>query len=65
MTCLLTTLRFLEVFRAPKKGISILGFLALHIFHITAHANLVDLKAVDGVSAAIAEKIYYFFHEKG
>ena len=45
MTCLLTTLRFLEVFRAPKKGISILGFLALYIFHITAHANLVDLKA--------------------
>ena len=30
-----------------------------------SRANLVDLKAVDGVSAAIAEKIYYFFNEKG
>ena len=30
-----------------------------------SRANLVDLKAVDGVSAAMAEKIYYFFHEKG
>ncbi len=30
-----------------------------------SRANLVDLKAVEGVSAAIAEKIYYFFHEKG
>ncbi len=28
-------------------------------------ANLVDLKAVDGVSEALAEKIYDFFHEKG
>ncbi|MEP4196848.1 MAG: excinuclease ABC subunit UvrC [Aliishimia sp.] len=28
-------------------------------------ANLSDLKAVDGVSAALAEKIYAFFHEGG
>ena len=30
-----------------------------------SRANLADLKAVDGVSAAMAEKIYDFFHEKG
>lgn len=30
-----------------------------------ARANLSDLKAVDGVSAALAEKIYDFFHERG
>ncbi len=30
-----------------------------------AQANLADLKAVDGISAALAEKIYDFFHEKG
>ena len=30
-----------------------------------ARANLADLKAVDGISAAMAEKIYDFFHEKG
>ncbi|MFK7867906.1 MAG: excinuclease ABC subunit UvrC [Roseobacter sp.] len=30
-----------------------------------ARANLSDLKAVDGVSGALAEKIYDFFHEKG
>lgn len=30
-----------------------------------SRANLVDLKAVDGVSAAMAEKIFGFFHEKG
>ena len=29
-----------------------------------ARANLADLKAVDGISAAMAEKIYDFFHEK-
>ena len=28
-----------------------------------SRANLADLKAVDGVSAALAEKIYAFFHE--
>ncbi|MEP0960469.1 MAG: excinuclease ABC subunit UvrC [Roseobacter sp.] len=28
-------------------------------------ANLSDLKAVDGVSGALAEKIYDFFHERG
>ena len=28
-------------------------------------ANLVDLKAVEGVSASLAQKIYDFFHEKG
>ena len=28
-------------------------------------ANLADLKAVDGVSNALAEKIYDYFHEKG
>lgn len=28
-------------------------------------ANLVDLKAVEGVSEALAEKIYDYFHEKG
>ncbi|MGH1416490.1 MAG: excinuclease ABC subunit UvrC [Pelagimonas sp.] len=28
-------------------------------------ANLADLKAVDGVSEALAEKIYDYFHEKG
>ena len=30
-----------------------------------SRANLSDLKAVDGISAAMAEKIYDFFHEKG
>ena len=30
-----------------------------------SRANLSDLKAVDGISAATAEKIYDFFHEKG
>ncbi|MEL6609078.1 MAG: excinuclease ABC subunit UvrC [Pseudomonadota bacterium] len=28
-------------------------------------ANLADLKAVDGISEGLAEKIYDFFHEKG
>ncbi|WP_254694895.1 excinuclease ABC subunit UvrC [Antarctobacter heliothermus] len=30
-----------------------------------SRANLADLKAVDGVSAALAERVYAFFHEKG
>ncbi|MEM1351512.1 MAG: excinuclease ABC subunit UvrC [Pseudomonadota bacterium] len=30
-----------------------------------SRANLSDLKAVDGVSAALAEKIYDFFHDRG
>ena len=30
-----------------------------------ARANLADLKAVDGVSDALAETIYGFFHERG
>ncbi|MGY3438747.1 MULTISPECIES: excinuclease ABC subunit UvrC [unclassified Marinovum] len=30
-----------------------------------SRANLADLKAVDGVSEALAEKIYAFFHEAG
>ena len=30
-----------------------------------SRANLVDLKAVDGISAALAQKVYDFFHEKG
>jgi excinuclease ABC subunit C len=30
-----------------------------------SRANLADLKAVDGVSEALAERIYAFFHEKG
>ena len=30
-----------------------------------SRANLADLKAADGISAAMAEKIYDFFHEKG
>jgi excinuclease ABC subunit C len=30
-----------------------------------ARANLADLKAVEGVSDALAEKIYDFFHERG
>ena len=30
-----------------------------------SRANLTDLKTVSGISAAIAEKIYYFFHDKG
>ncbi|WP_227270086.1 excinuclease ABC subunit UvrC [Roseobacter weihaiensis] len=30
-----------------------------------ARANLNDLKAVDGVSGALAEKIYDFFHDRG
>ncbi|MCE8009182.1 excinuclease ABC subunit UvrC [Aestuariivita sp.] len=30
-----------------------------------ARANLADLKAVDGVSEALAEKIYDFFHDRG
>jgi excinuclease ABC subunit C len=29
-----------------------------------SRANLADLKAVDGVSAALAQKVYDFFHEK-
>ncbi|MBV2358762.1 excinuclease ABC subunit UvrC [Thalassococcus sp. CAU 1522] len=29
-----------------------------------SRANLADLRAVDGVSAALAERIYAFFHEK-
>ncbi|KAA8608450.1 excinuclease ABC subunit C [Salipiger aestuarii] len=30
-----------------------------------SRANLADLKAVDGVSAALAERIYAFFHDRG
>ncbi|MGK7654528.1 excinuclease ABC subunit UvrC [Roseovarius sp. B08] len=30
-----------------------------------SRANLADLKAVDGVSAALAQKVYDHFHEKG
>ena len=30
-----------------------------------SRANLADLKAVDGVSEALAEKIYDFFHDRG
>ncbi|MGV6803406.1 MAG: excinuclease ABC subunit UvrC [Ruegeria sp.] len=30
-----------------------------------SRANLVDLKAVDGISAGLAQKVYDFFHEKG
>ena len=30
-----------------------------------SRANRADLKAVDGVSAAMADKIFGFFHEKG
>jgi len=30
-----------------------------------SRANLADFKAVDGVSEALAQKIYDFFHEKG
>ncbi|MHA6346080.1 excinuclease ABC subunit UvrC [Roseivivax sp. CAU 1761] len=30
-----------------------------------SRANLADLKAVEGVSAALAERIYGFFHERG
>jgi len=30
-----------------------------------SRANLADLKAVDGVSEGLAQKIYDFFHEKG
>jgi len=30
-----------------------------------SRANLADLKAVDGVSEALAERIYAYFHEKG
>ncbi len=30
-----------------------------------SRANLADLKAVDGISGALAETIYDFFHEKG
>ncbi|SFO90099.1 excinuclease ABC subunit UvrC [Tranquillimonas alkanivorans] len=30
-----------------------------------SRANLADLKAVDGISAGLAEKIYDFFHERG
>ncbi|MBT53635.1 MAG: excinuclease ABC subunit C [Mameliella sp.] len=30
-----------------------------------SRANLADLKAVEGVSAALAERVYAFFHEKG
>ena len=30
-----------------------------------SRANLADLKAVEGVSAALAQKVYDHFHEKG
>ncbi|QIE45653.1 excinuclease ABC subunit UvrC [Pseudohalocynthiibacter aestuariivivens] len=30
-----------------------------------SRANLADLKAVDGVSAALAQRVYDFFHDKG
>ena len=30
-----------------------------------SRANLADLKAVDGVSEGLAQKVYDFFHEKG
>ncbi|WP_417206148.1 excinuclease ABC subunit UvrC [Antarctobacter sp.] len=30
-----------------------------------SRANLADLKAVEGVSAALAERVYAYFHEKG
>ncbi|WP_170420878.1 excinuclease ABC subunit UvrC [Ruegeria arenilitoris] len=30
-----------------------------------SRANLADLKAVDGISAGLAQKVYDFFHEKG
>ncbi len=30
-----------------------------------SRANLVDLKAVDGISAGLAQKVYDFFHDKG
>jgi excinuclease ABC subunit C len=30
-----------------------------------ARADLADLRAVDGVNAALAQKIYDHFHEKG
>ena len=30
-----------------------------------SRANLGDLKAVDGVSEGLAQKVYDFFHEQG
>jgi len=30
-----------------------------------SRANLADLKAVEGISDAMAETIYGFFHERG
>jgi excinuclease ABC subunit C len=30
-----------------------------------SRANLVDLKAVEGISAGLAQKVYDFFHDKG
>ena len=30
-----------------------------------SRANLADLKAVEGISAGLAQKVYDFFHDKG
>ena len=30
-----------------------------------SRANLIDLKAVDGISSALAETIYAFFNDRG
>lgn len=30
-----------------------------------SRANLTDLKAVEGISAGLAQKVYDFFHDKG
>ena len=58
MTCLLTTLRFFKVIRPLRKTRSILVFLALLLFHIEAHSNLVDLKtASDGLLNSLSKEM--------
>ena len=50
------------------KGLSRGGFAFYTHFgsaKAVSRADLADLKAVDGISDALAETIYDFFHEKG
>jgi excinuclease ABC subunit C len=51
----------------PGVGASRKRALLAHLGSAKAvsRANLADLKAVDGISAALAEKIYDFFHDRG
>ena len=36
-----------------------------HFAKAASRAGLADLKAVEGVSEGLAQKVYDFFHEKG